>query len=104
VERIASIFRVEKSASEEPAYFSTLKMEAIRSSETPVHFTGSTWRHIPEDGILHSHCCENLKSHMTFRDFRESNVSVKSVDFISALWGRSHPPKSGPETGYKQKN
>jgi hypothetical protein len=34
------------------ADFSTLKMEAIRSSETSVHFTGSTRRHIPEDGIL----------------------------------------------------
>jgi hypothetical protein len=31
----------------------TLKMEAIRSSETSVNKI-STWRHIPEDGILHS--------------------------------------------------
>jgi hypothetical protein len=31
----------------------TLKMEAIRSSETFVH-TISTQRHIPQDGILHS--------------------------------------------------
>jgi hypothetical protein len=44
------------------ADFSTLKMEAIRSSETYVH-TRSTRRHIPEDGILHSHRCENLKSY-----------------------------------------
>jgi hypothetical protein len=43
------------------ADFSTLKMEAIRSSETSVH-TRSTRRHIPEDGILHSHRRENLKS------------------------------------------
>jgi hypothetical protein len=33
------------------ADFSTLKMEAIRSSETSVH-TRSTRHHIPEDGIL----------------------------------------------------
>jgi hypothetical protein len=33
------------------ADFSTLKMEAILSSETSVH-TRSTLRHIPEDGIL----------------------------------------------------
>jgi hypothetical protein len=36
-------------------------MEAIHSSETPV-YTKSTQRHIPEDGILQSHRCENLKS------------------------------------------
>jgi hypothetical protein len=93
--RIASIFRVEKSASEEQASaatcsrlflargffypedgddtflrnvgshslqppaqdgssladFSTLKIEAIRSSETSIH-TRSTRRHIAEDGIV----------------------------------------------------
>jgi hypothetical protein len=43
------------------ADFSTLKMEAIRSSETSVH-TKSTRRHIPEGGILHSHRRVNLKS------------------------------------------
>jgi hypothetical protein len=34
------------------ADFSTLKMEAIGSSETSVH-ARITQRHIPEDGILH---------------------------------------------------
>jgi hypothetical protein len=43
-------------------YFSTLKMEAIRSSETSVH-TRSTRRHAPEDGLLHSRH-ENLKSYI----------------------------------------
>jgi hypothetical protein len=47
------------------ADFSTLKMEAIRSSETSVH-TRSTWRHIPADGILHSHRRKNLKSYVRF--------------------------------------
>jgi hypothetical protein len=41
---------------------STLKMEAIRSSETSVN-ARSTQRHIPEDDILHSHRCESLKSY-----------------------------------------
>jgi hypothetical protein len=40
---------------------STLKMEDIRSSETSVNKM-STRCHIPQDGILHSHRRENLKS------------------------------------------
>jgi hypothetical protein len=41
-------------------------MEAIRSSETSVQSTTSTRRHTPEDGILHSHRRENLKSYILF--------------------------------------
>jgi hypothetical protein len=41
----------------------TLKMEAIRSSETSVNKI-STRHHTPEDGILHSHRRENLKSYI----------------------------------------
>jgi hypothetical protein len=41
----------------------TLKMEAIRSSEMSLSKI-STRRHIPEDGILHSHRRENLKSYI----------------------------------------
>jgi hypothetical protein len=77
VEHIVLIFRVEKSASGEEASaglqppadvgsplanFSTLKMEPIRSCETSVN-ARSTQRHIPEEDILHSHRCENLKSY-----------------------------------------
>jgi hypothetical protein len=49
-------------ASSSFADFYTLKMEATRSSEKSVH-TKSTRRHIPEEGILHSHRRENLKSY-----------------------------------------
>jgi hypothetical protein len=39
-----------------------LMMETILSSETPF-LTRATRHNIPQDGILHSHCSENLKSY-----------------------------------------
>jgi hypothetical protein len=51
-------------------------LEAIRSSETSVH-TRSTRRHIPENGILHSHRRENLKSSYLVKLFStESNDNL----------------------------
>jgi hypothetical protein len=46
----------------------TLMMEAIRSSETSV-LTRATRCKIPEDGILHSHRRENLKSYIALIDW-----------------------------------
>jgi hypothetical protein len=60
------------------ADFSTLKMEAICSSETSVH-TRSTRRHIPEHGILHSHRRDNLKYYTDF------NVGPKHFFQIRAI-------------------
>jgi hypothetical protein len=56
-------------------------MEAIRSSETLVH-TRSTQRYIPEDGILHSHRRENLKSYLNKDEFRTAqNLTLqKRID------------------------
>jgi hypothetical protein len=44
-------------------YSSTLKMQAIRSSETSGTTLRITRRHIPEDDTLQNHRCENLKSY-----------------------------------------
>jgi hypothetical protein len=41
--------------------FSSLKMEAICSSETSVDTQRTTRRYIPEDGTLYNHRCKNLK-------------------------------------------
>jgi hypothetical protein len=41
-----------------------LMMEAAGSSETVVNFYQTPWRNNPEDGHLHTHCRENLKSHI----------------------------------------
>jgi hypothetical protein len=54
----------------------SLRIKAIRSTKTSV-YSSSTWRHIPEDGILHSYQREDLKfynphavHHMPLRDMK----------------------------------
>jgi hypothetical protein len=71
-EHIGSIFRIEEynkpSRSTQHAeqlvsclaYSSTLKMEAILSSETSVEFYQTARRYASKDRSLHSHRCENL--------------------------------------------
>jgi hypothetical protein len=49
-----------------------LMMEAISTSEMSVNFYQSTWCNIPEDNDLHTHCCENLKSHRENLIFRSA--------------------------------
>jgi hypothetical protein len=51
---------------------STLKMEAICSSETSVDTQRTTRRYIPEDDTLHNHRCENLKSYMFIYIFKDT--------------------------------
>jgi hypothetical protein len=66
--------------------FSTMKMEALRSSETLVHRI-STRRHIPEDGNPHSHRRENLKSYINV----EFKWLVKMVRQIIIVVGEDVP-------------
>jgi hypothetical protein len=51
------------------AYSTTLKMEAIYSSETSVDFQQTTRRYIPEDRTIHNQRCENLTSFNTSLHF-----------------------------------
>lgn len=43
-------------------YTMTLKMKAVRWSETSVNFKQTIRRHVPGDSILHNHRCENTRS------------------------------------------
>jgi hypothetical protein len=51
-------------------------MEAKRYSETSV-LTRATRFQIPEDGILHGHLSENMKSYQSFRDGYEKGRMQK---------------------------
>jgi hypothetical protein len=48
-------------------YCSTLKMEAVRASETPVHAHQTTRRHISECSPLYSDRREKLEAHISFQ-------------------------------------
>jgi hypothetical protein len=67
---------------------STLKMEAICSSETSVATQETTRRHIPEDATLHNHCCENLKSYnISYTVCRyDYGVSPHLISHSELLW------------------
>jgi hypothetical protein len=38
----------------------------LKLSLSKANFYQTVWCHIPEDSTLHSHCCENPKSHLPF--------------------------------------
>jgi hypothetical protein len=46
------------------------KIRERRTSLTSIQSTTFTWHHTPEDGILHSHRRENLKSYRILNDHR----------------------------------
>jgi hypothetical protein len=44
-------------------------MEAVRASDASANLYQTARRHIPEDSTLHSHRCENFKSHLGLMPF-----------------------------------
>jgi hypothetical protein len=73
----------------------TLKMEAIRSSETSL-LIRSTRRHLPEDDNHHSHRRGNLKSYITRPistqikfSWRMRRIYIAIVFFISTLYSKN---------------
>jgi hypothetical protein len=72
------------------ADFSTLKMEAICSSETSVH-TRSTWRHIPEYAILQFVHVSNLAARGLFQgtvQFSHTGSEEVYKNCMSRFWWR----------------
>jgi hypothetical protein len=68
------------------ADFSTLKMEVISSSETSFHTitTITTQRHIPGNGLLYSHRCENFKPYKLYNNLSNifsSIIQLNHSDF-----------------------
>jgi hypothetical protein len=79
-EHIAATFRVEEisPASKQVVISSTLKMEAIYSSETLVDIQRTTRHYIPEVDTLHNHRCVNLKSYKHDILFEKSATSYRT--------------------------
>jgi hypothetical protein len=75
-------------------------MEAIRSSET-LAYTTPTRRHIPKDGILHSHGRENLKYYIIMKTADTIKKTMETAKTKTATTLRySHGPCHGKKESY----
>jgi hypothetical protein len=65
----------------------TLMVEAISSYETPI-LTGTTRRHIPKYGILHSHRRKNITPYTVLHCLRHrlSNIAVSTTEIMLDAW------------------
>jgi hypothetical protein len=70
-------------------------MEAVSISEMSVNFYQATEHNIPKDSHLHTHCYENLKSHINpllhddDNDENANNYSTVSLK-LSLTWADSY--------------
>jgi hypothetical protein len=76
------------------AYFSSIKMEAICSSETSVEFQQTTRRCIPVDRTVHNNRCENLKSYTLTEVCRYFLSASPSSSFVDSNFLEDCPLKS----------
>jgi hypothetical protein len=66
--------------------YSTLKMEALFSSETSVNFQRIIRPYIPEDSTLYNHCCENLKSYVSHKFCNTSMRKLRTLYEYTCIW------------------
>jgi hypothetical protein len=66
--------------------FFDLKMKATYSTEMSVDVQRTTVCYIPEDGAVHNHCCENLKSY----GLNEVHCKIESICSCNVHYMCSH--------------
>jgi hypothetical protein len=79
-----SIITMKMTAIWHVALWWALMMKAVSTSETWVNFYQTTWRNIAEDSHLHTHCHDNLKSHLEYHG-RATRSCQKPIGRVGEL-------------------